>query len=430
MKKFLSTSIIAALTCSNVYALDLGHDITLKGFGTLGIVNNSTGNADFVTNPLSQPRGAGSTESLSLNPESRIGLQMDWKALDRLSFTAQAVSKQDANNTYVPELQLAFAKIKILSNLDIRAGRIRPAFFMLSDYLDMFYANPWVRPPSELYSLVPIASHMEGVDLMYRPQTGPVSWLIQPYYGNTKVATVPNASFTGNNMTGININANYSDFTLRGSYTHLSMNYYDPGFIKSVLTPYLSPACNDPNYTYYGYNLYDPALCQQQQNLSLTNSDFQVLALGGTWDNGDYFISGEVANKQTTQSNVIDMTAGYVSGGARFGKFTPYVTYSASVNNSPTTFSGGTGANATLNNHFLTSILSQFNYMDQDTKTLGVRYDFYKNLDLKVQWDRIDTSTKNGQAWTGIGLFTNTTKVFANTNNAIDLFSASVDFVF
>ena len=67
MKKFLSTSIIAALTCSNVYALDLGHDITLKGFGTLGIVNNSTGNADFVTNPLSQPRGAGSTESLSQN---------------------------------------------------------------------------------------------------------------------------------------------------------------------------------------------------------------------------------------------------------------------------------------------------------------------------------------------------------------------------
>ncbi len=271
---------------------------------------------------------------------------------------------------------------------------------------------------------------MEGVDLMYRPQTGPVSWLIQPYYGNTKVATVPNASFTGNNMAGININANYSDFTLRGSYTHMSMNYYDPGFIKSVYTPYLSPACNNPNYTYYGYNLYDPALCQQLQNLSMTNSDFQVLALGGTWDNGDYFISGEVANKQTTQSNVIDMTAGYVSGGARLGKFTPYVTYSASVNNSPTTFSGSTGSNAALNNYFMTLILSQFNYMDQDTKTLGVRYDFYKNLDLKVQWDRIDTSTKNGQAWTGIGLFNNTTKTFANTNNAIDLFSASVDFIF
>ncbi len=67
---------------------------------------------------------------------------MDWKALDRLSFTAQAVSKQDANNTYVPELQIAFAKFKILSDLDIRAGRIRPPFFMLSDYLDMFYANP------------------------------------------------------------------------------------------------------------------------------------------------------------------------------------------------------------------------------------------------------------------------------------------------
>lgn len=142
MKKLLTLVSLSALITSHAYALDLGHDATLKGFGTLGIVNSSTGNADFVTNPLSQPRGAGSTESLSLNPESRIGLQMDWKALDRLSFTAQAVSKQDANNTYVPELQIAFAKFKILSDLDIRAGRIRPPFFMLSDYLDMFYANP------------------------------------------------------------------------------------------------------------------------------------------------------------------------------------------------------------------------------------------------------------------------------------------------
>jgi hypothetical protein len=56
---------------------------------------------------------------------------------------------------------------------------------------------------------------------------------------------------------------------------------------------------------------------------------------------------------------------------------------------------------------------------------------FFK-LALKVQWDRIDidTSTQNGQANTGTGLFNNTTTTFENNNNAIDLFSTSVDFIF
>ena len=36
--------------------------------------------------------------------------------------------------------------------------------------------------------MVPMASHMEGVDFIYRPQTGPVSWLIQPYYGNMQIS--------------------------------------------------------------------------------------------------------------------------------------------------------------------------------------------------------------------------------------------------
>jgi hypothetical protein len=407
-----------AAVCSNAaYALDLGHNVSLKGFGTLGIVNNSTNDADFVANALSQPRGAGLTESLSVNPDSRLGLQMDWQAIQRLSFTAQAVSKQGPDNSWVPELQLGFAKFKVLSDLEIRGGRIRPPFFMMSDYLDMFYANPWIRPPTEFYSLVPIASHTEGVDLLYRPQTGPISWLIQPYYGNTQLPLRLNTSITAQNMAGINISATVSDFTLRAGYTHLLMSYTDPTFNRDAL-PALTQLCG-----------LDPAICPLQSSLAINNSGLTIVALGANWDNGDYFITGELG-KRISQNNVIDTTAGYISSGARLGKFTPYVTYSSTVNNSPTTFSGGTGPYAALSNQVVTDIVSQLNFMDQNTKTLGIRYDFYKNLALKVQWDRIDTSTKNGQAETGWGLFNNSTTTFANSNNAIDLFSTSVDFVF
>ena len=416
-KKLLTFTLAVLFSLPNAYALDLGHEVTLKGFGTLGIVNNSTNDADFVTNPLSQPNGPGRTESLSLNTDSRLGLQMDWQAIQRLSFTAQAVSKQGPDNSWVPELQLGFAKIKVLSDLEIRGGRIRPAILMLTDYLDIFYANPWIRQPTEFYSMVPVASHIEGVDLLYRPQTGPVNWLIQPYYGNAEVSATNNMTLNAKHMAGINISASLDDFTLRASYTHMYATMTNPQF-NSFALPVLTQLCG-----------FDPAVCTQRSNLTLAESDLSIVALGANWDNGDYFITGELG-KRISQNNVIDTTAGYISSGARLGKFTPYVTYSSTVNNSPTSFSGGTGPYAALSNQVVTDIVSQLNFMDQNTKTLGIRYDFYKNLALKVQWDRIDTSTKNGQAETGWGLFNNSTATFSNSNNAIDLFSTSVDFVF
>jgi hypothetical protein len=414
----ISMLALVVAVCSNAaYAIDLGHDVSLKGFGTIGVVNSSTGNADFVANVLSQPRGAGRSESLSVNPDSRLGLQMDWKALERLSFTVQAVSKQGPDNSWVPDLQLGFAKIKILSDLEIRGGRIRPPLFMLSDYLDMFYANPWIRPPTEFYSLVPIANHIEGVDLLYRPQTGPVNWLIQPYYGNTKMSASRGRSLEEKNAAGITISGTLSDFTLRAHYSYMSISINNP-FYNSVALPALTKMC-----------VLDSAACRFISSSSITDSGLTIVALGANWDNGDYFIAGELG-KRISQNNNIDQTAGYISAGTRLGKFTPYVTYSSLVANSPTTFSGGTGPYAALSNKVVTTLISQGITMDQNTKTLGLRYDFYKNLALKVQWDRIDTSTKNGQTNTGDGLFNNATTIFENNNNAIDLFSSSVDFVF
>ena len=40
---------------------------------------------------------------------------------------------------------------------------------MLSDSLLVNYANVWVRPPVEVYSLVPV-NELDGIDLFYREQ--------------------------------------------------------------------------------------------------------------------------------------------------------------------------------------------------------------------------------------------------------------------
>ncbi|TSA40535.1 MAG: hypothetical protein D4R63_05860 [Methylococcaceae bacterium] len=422
----MSMLALVAAVCSNAaYALDLGHDVTIKGFGTAGLVYNGNNQADFVQDTNFNPKGVGRTENISAVIDSKVGLQMDWQATQQLSFTGQAVSKQDPTNSWVPGLQWAFAKFKILPNLDIRAGRIRPAIFMLSDYLDINYANPWIRPPVELYSQLPIAN-MEGVDLLYRPQTGPVNWLIQPFYGNSKRDMTWHNTATTKNILGANISASISDFTLRAGYTYTKLSLTLPNSFETLVRPNLATLCND---------LGDPAACTALPAMDPTNKDLSFASVGGTWDNGNYFLMGEWG-KRSSSSFVSDSISWYLSAGARLGKFTPYAAYSRVNNTSSLSFNGGTGDYGSMTNDVVTGLLSN-NTMDQNTKTLGLRYDFYKNLDLKLQWDLIDTRLNNGQQGpgggiegTGQGIFTNFVGGFSNSSHTINLFSVAVDFIF
>jgi hypothetical protein len=417
-KKILTLALVALFSQSNAYAIDLGHDVTIKGFGTAGLVYSDNNQADFVANKFFNPRGAGRTENISGVVDSKLGMQMDWQATSRLSFTGQAVSKQDHSNSWVPELQWAFAKFKIIPGLDIRAGRLRPAVYMLSDTLDVNYANPWIRPPTEFYSQAPV-SHMEGVDLLYRLQTGPVNWLLQPFYGNTELSLNPKQTLTLKNIAGVNLVATINDFTLRAGYTYTNLSVYD-GILEGVVRPTMQSLCQAD----YG----DPVACSQLASLDPTNKMASFASIGAGWDNGNYFLTGEFS-KTTTASFIADTLSGYITGGGRFGKFTPYATYSQTYNDSPTSFSGGSGPYGDYTNQIVTRLLT-YNQMDQNTKTLGLRYELFSNIALKAQWDRIDTSTKKGQETTGGGLFTNGTSSFYNNGYSINLFSTSVDFIF
>jgi len=49
----------------------------------------------------------------------------------------------------------------------VRIGRIVLPTFMVADSRKVGYANPWVRPPVEVYGLVPI-TQSDGLDASYR----------------------------------------------------------------------------------------------------------------------------------------------------------------------------------------------------------------------------------------------------------------------
>jgi len=420
MKKLTFAMALAGLVSGPAMAaIELAPDLSVSGFGTIGAVHSNNNQADYAPSVL-YPTGAGRTSSTSYGPDTKFGVQLEWKPTSRLSFVTQALSKQYANNSYSPQIEWAYGKFAVTSELDVRVGRIRPAIYMLSDYLDVNYANPWVRAPSEFYSSLSV-SHMDGIDLMWRPKLGPVSLLVQPYAGHAK-AILPQStgSIPIDGILGINLSGSMGDFTLRGGYLQSKATLDTPGSTASLASAFA-----------VGCRAGDQAACGAITTLIPNQAKLTFSSLGASYDNSKYFASGEIGKR----NGAFDaLTSWYVSGGTRIGKWTPYATYGSSKNNGPTQFTAGTFAGIPAfglpsTNALGTSVLVAYG-MDQHTVSLGVRYDLATNLALKTQWDHVTTVPKSGQAGTGAGLFRNSTTAFSAGANNVDLISVSLDFVF
>ena len=81
--------------------------------------------------------------------------------------------------------------------ISVRAGKIKFPTFLISDYYEVGYAYPWIRPPQEVYSSNPITT-LNGVDVLARFRLGDMSLLVQPYYGVSRgaEALVPQEAVT------------------------------------------------------------------------------------------------------------------------------------------------------------------------------------------------------------------------------------------
>jgi hypothetical protein len=411
MNKYQLTVIIMAfLVAAKASAIDLGHGIAFKAFGTLGLVRSDNDEADYVTSTNAQAIGAGRSDEISYKVDSKLGAQFDWRASDKISLSAQFLSKQFEDKTWTPRIESGFLKYEVTTELDIRAGRIRPPVFNLSDFLDVNYANPWVRPPVEHYSAVPF-TYIDGADLLWRTQSGEVSWLVQPYIGQ---AEMDNARGNTNDaeITGINVRAGRGDFTFRAGY---ALDFFKvTGTTIDPAIDALQELCQ-----------VDPVACDLVDEIDSNDSKATYLSFGGSWDNGNYFILGEWSKAELNVDFYPAMHSWYLSGGARIKSWTPYIIYAKTKDPS----SIYTGSANPLTNSIINGMHNAL-MQGQHSISLGVRYDFMPNMALKAQWDHIKTDCRDSQADTCGGVFANKSSGFSDEPQGAEVISLSIDFIY
>jgi hypothetical protein len=382
---------------------------SFSGFGTLGVVHSSEDRADFTSSSL-KPNGTGYTHPWSTDVDSRIAGQVTAHFTSQLSAMVQVISEQLYDNTYRPQFEWANLKYKPTPELSIRLGRIMLPTFLVSDSRKVGYANPWVRTPVEIYTLIPV-TNSDGVDTSYRLLVGNFVHTVSASYGRADFKVPGGGSAEVRRLWVISETVEYGAATAHFSFSQARFNF----------------KLNDLNTLFAALRQFGP---QGNALADKYNADYkfsQFIALGAMYDPADWFVMGEWG-KRDLHSAFGSSTAWYVSGGYRWAKLTPYVTYAQVKANSNSSDPGltvsalpaylagpATGLNAGLN-----AVLGSIAV--QRTISVGARWDFMRNVDFKLQYDHTHLGAGSP------GTLTNLQPDF-RPGGSVNLFSVTIDFV-
>ncbi len=379
------------------------------GFGTLGVVHSSEDQADF-TSTILKPNGAGYTHIWSADVDSLIGGQVTANFGSQLSAVLQVIVEQNYDNSYQPHVEWANVQYQLTPNFSVRAGRTVLPTFLLSDTRKVAYTYPWVRPPVEVYRLVPV-TNIDGVDTRYRLHAGGIMNSVQANYGSANIKLPGGATIKGKQAWSLSYTAEYHDAILHLAYQSARVTL-ESDSVKPLFD---------------GFRQFGPAGIALADKYNLDSKPFHALTVGVAYNPGQWFVMTEWGHTESS-SLYGSGTGWYVSGGYRLGKFTPYLTYARATTDNlsdpglnlstiPPSLAGtAAGLNAGLNLLLSTKVA-------QHTLSIGGRWDFMPNAALKLQYDHTDIGTGSS------GVLINLQPGF-KPGGTVNLFSATIDFVF
>jgi hypothetical protein len=256
--------------------------IRVSGFGTGALTWTDTNDAQFARR--NQASGVGTSPRTGI--DSNLGLQVDARINDWVSLTGQGIVRKDVEDDYGADLTLAFAKFKLSDAVNVRAGRLPLAVFMVSDYRQVGYANTMLRPSQDVYSQIPNDS-FDGVDLNWQQNIGSSTLNTQIGYGRSAVNVAGGGKATLTEASTVNFVLEHGPFTLR-----------------------------------FGRNDGKLTIDQPMFHLPKTKVSFTGLGLAMDWNN-------IVVQSEYTQSRGLGTGSNgwYAMGGYRFGKLLPYYSH-------------------------------------------------------------------------------------------------------
>lgn len=294
-------------------------------------------------------------------------------------------------------------------DFDVRIGRVVLPVFMTSEYRKVGYANPWVRPPQEVYHLVPV-TNIDGVEASYRSHFQGFTNTLRGTFGSQD-----------NNIAGGGVSKARDGVTVVDSLEWDAWTLFAQYSTFKLTIDNLTPLFD-------GFRQFGAEGQAIADRYDVKRKAFHVTSFGARYDPGTWFVMGEWT-RLDSHSFIGKSHGWYVTAGRRFGAVTPYATLAGvaldSASSTPGLSAAGLPSPLAATARDLDTGLNQLLAMraTQTSISVGTRWDFARNMDLKVQFDHLDLGAGSP------GVLANVQPGF-HPGGSVSLFSIALDFVF
>jgi len=362
--KTLVTAVCALLLASSAHAA-----VDISGFGQV-VVGQAGGDAALFPDSLYD-------DNVDWKNESLFGVQINASLNDTVSAVGQIVAS--GADDFEADFAWAYINFAFENGLGMKLGRQRLAFYRYSDYLDVGYAYPWIRPPSSVYTAG--LRNVDGISFNYAHSFG--SWnsyaqfLYGGYEGDVKVGGVVQQQKTENLMSFV-WELDYD------SWAFLRLSYHLPrNSVRGVALDTLVDA------------LIADGRPELASRLATDGDTAKFFEIAGQVDLGNWFVNAEfTSRKRENAAHFSDKQDWYTSVGYRAGAFTPLLTYGHRSGDPQLEFLDEFAPNDPFYNRVRNAILKD--ELDDSYLSAGLRWDFLSNTALKLDYTRFssDISTR------------------------------------
>lgn len=358
MKKLTAGILLAAASLAHA------DDLTISGFATAAAGKAYSGNTGtFSGDQFQCPCVIANYEHGSVyerrrwsaSPESLVGLQGRYKFDDKLSATVQAVSR--ASGSAKPKVDWAYLSYDLSPDTTLQVGRRRLPIYAYSDSVYIGYTLPWVRVPQDIYGWE--VGAYNGANLTQRASIG--NWALVANLFGGQETTRNNREMEKIYYPGVRVDDDWKH--ILGANLDMSNDIFGARLIymqNSINLTQRAPGL-PPDFTMVGVRQ-------------------RITGLSASVDYQNWLVRAE-ANRFVRPALDFASSSWTASVGYKIGDFTPVLGYSSYKEKVTAGY-----ADAQIDN----------------TRFAALRWDFRKNMDVKIQFDSvIDHSaydfTRNGK---------------------------------
>jgi len=327
---------------------------------------------------------------LNFTHQSRAGIQFNSKITEDFDFSLTLL--MEGSDNYKARADWFYATYAANEDLHFRFGRLKVPFFMVSNYIDIGHAYPWVTPPQEVYSTNLIRS-ADGVELVYDTVTdGGTNLLFELYFGTSKDEDILSPAI----INDPNVNPGVPNSADPPKYVLGDKVFFDADNLIGF----------EALIAHGGFTFrtgYYQALIDAKE-FGISGEETSIASVGIIIDWHHFVLYSELVKRDSSEKADVlfaDQTASYVTIGYRFSHVLPYMT-GAKIDGDE----------------------SSIHALRQTSIGAGIRFEINDSTDFKFEVINVKPKSNSGDIG-AFGLFDHDTN-----GESANVYAMSLDFLF